>query len=98
MKNISQDHNRGFTLIEIIIAVTISTIIMGGVLVFLIQIQKDITTSKQSTRVRTSMTDFIGTMNNFKKIYPETTIISTASGTYNVGLLTNPKKTSGILL
>ena len=98
MKNVSRYRYHGFTLMEVIIAVTISTIIMGGVLVFLIQVQKDITISKQSTKVRTNITDFISTMNNFKKIYPETTLLVGGSGAYNVGLLTNPQKTSGILL
>lgn len=74
----------GFTLIEIVIAITISVMIMGGVLGFLTKLQNDILLSKQSTRVYTSLTDFIGVMNNFGKLYSSGSVVVEGTGMYNI--------------
>ena len=84
---------KGFTLVEIVVAITISSIIIGGVFVFLTKLQKDIVLAKATTRVHTNLTDFMGTMHNFEKLYSSGHIIANGSGTYNVGLLTNPGNT-----
>ncbi|HBB27550.1 TPA: hypothetical protein DCZ36_03595 [Candidatus Gracilibacteria bacterium] len=89
---------KGFTLIEIIVAMTISVMIMGGIIGFLIKLQNDILLSKQSTRVYTSLTDFIGVMNNFGKLYASGSVVVEGTGTYNVGLLVRPDKASGVLI
>jgi len=65
----------GFTLTEIVIAITISVLIMGGVVGFLTKLQNDILLSKESTRVHTSLTDFIATMNNFSKLYASGSVL-----------------------
>ena len=63
---------------------TISVMIMGGIIGFLIKLQNDILLSKQSTRVYTSLTDFIGVMNNFGKLYASGSVVVEGTGTYNV--------------
>lgn len=88
----------GFTLIEIVVAMTISVVIMGGIIGFLIKLQNDILLSKQSTRVYTSLTDFIGVMNNFGKLYASGSVIVGGTGAYNVGLLMRPDQTSWVLI
>lgn len=88
----------GFTLIELVVAITISVLIMGGVLGFLTKLQNDITISKQSTRVYTNLTDFMGTMRNFSKLYASGSVITGGTGGYNIGLLMRPDKTAGILI
>ena len=89
---------KGFTLIEIIVAMTISVMIMGGIIGFLIKLQNDILLSKQSTRVYTSLTDFIGVMNNFGKLYASGSVVVEGTGTYNVWLLVRPDKASWVLI
>lgn len=84
MKNSFMKSGAGFTLTEIVIAITISVIIMGGVLGFLTKVQNDIATSKQSTRVYTSLTDFMGIMRNFSKLYGSGSVIVEGTGVYNV--------------
>lgn len=89
---------RGFTLPEIVVAITISVMIMGGIFGFLTTLQNDIVQSKQVTRVYTNLTDFIGTMNNFNKLYSSGSVIVGGSGVYNVGLLVRPDKSAGVLI
>lgn len=84
MKNRFLESNTAFTLTEIVVAITISVIIMGGVLTFLLKLQHDIVISKQSTRVYTNLTDFVGTMRNFSKLYGSGSVIVGGSGAYNV--------------
>lgn len=98
MKNSFIKSGAGFTLIEIVVAITISVIIMGGVLGFLTKVQNDIVTSKQSTRVYTSLTDFMGIMRNFGKLYGSGSVIVESTGAYNVWLLVRSDKTSWILI
>ncbi len=89
---------KGFTLVEIVVAVTISTIIMGGVFIFLTKLQKDIVLAKESTRVHLWLTDFMGAMQNFRKQYGTGMVAVGGSGVYNAGLLTNKEKTSWVLI
>lgn len=89
---------KGFTLPEIVVAITISVMIMGGIFGFLTSLQKDILQSKQSTLVYTNLTDFIGTMNNFEKLYASGSVIVSGSGVYNVALLIRPDKSAGVLI
>lgn len=98
MKNRFLKSNIGFTLIELVVAITISVMIMGGVLGFLTKLQSDIVTSKQSTRVYTNLTDFMGVMRNFGKLYESGSVIVGGSGAYNAGLLIRPDQTSGVLI
>lgn len=88
----------GFTLIEIVVAITISVLIMGGLLGFLTKVQSDIVLSKQSTRIYTNLTDFIGVMRNFGKLYGSGSVIVQGTGVYDVGLFMRPDKTSGVLV
>ena len=84
MKNNFLKNKIGFTLIEIVVAISISLIIMGGIVTFLRTLQSDIYLSKQATRVYTSLTDFTSVMNNFGKLYGSGNVIVTGTGTYNV--------------
>ncbi len=89
--------NKGFTLIEIIIAITISVIVMGGVFTFLTRLQADIIASKQKTAVYTNLSDFIGTMRNFTKLYESAGLVVDGTG-YDVVLMTKRDKTAGVLI
>lgn len=84
MKNSFLESAKGFTLTEIIIAIAISVIVLGGVLGFLTKIQSDILISKHSTRVYTNLTDFTETMQNFNKLYGSGMVIVGGTGAYNV--------------
>lgn len=88
----------GFTLPEIIVALTISVVIMGGLFGFLTSLQKDIFQAQQTTQVYTQVTDFIGTMDNLKKLYASGTILVNDSWSYNVALLMSPDKLTGVLI
>lgn len=98
MKNSFTKLQNGFTLIEIVISITISTIILTGVMMLLLKIQTDIITSKQSTNVYTDLTEFTATMRNFSELYESGSIIVSGSGAYNVALLMRPDNTSGVLV
>lgn len=98
MKNSFLWSHHGFTLVEIVIALAISVIIMGGVLTFLTKLQDDIILSKQSTRVYANLTDFIGTMRNFSKLYATGSVIVSGTGAYNAWIFMRPDMTSGVLI
>lgn len=89
--------NKGFTLIEIIIAITISVIVMGGVFTFLTRLQSDIIASKQKTAVYTNLSDFIGTMRNFTKLYESAGLVVDGTG-YDVMMMVKRDKTAGVLI
>lgn len=84
MKNRFRESRIGFTLIEIVVAITISVIIMGGVMTFLTQLQDDIVVTKESTQVYTNLTNFMGVMRNFSKLYGSGNIITSGTGVYSV--------------
>jgi prepilin-type N-terminal cleavage/methylation domain-containing protein len=67
--------HRGFTLTELIVAITISVLIMGGIVKFLTILQQDILTSKNATAVHTSITDLGGIMRNLSKLYSSGSVI-----------------------
>jgi type II secretory pathway component PulJ len=69
MKNTYMKSVGGFTLVEIVISITISVIILTGVLFFLQKLQRDILISEQGTYVNTELTDFMAVMRNFSKLY-----------------------------
>lgn len=88
----------GFTLTEIVVAITISVIIMGWVLTFLTKLQDDIVIAKQSTQVYTNLSDFIATMQNFSKLYSSGSIIVWTDSDYNAAILMKPDKSAGVLI
>jgi len=88
---------KGFTLIEIIIAITISVIVMGGVFTFLTRLQADIIASRQKTAVYTNLSDFIGTMRNFTKLYESAGLVVDGTG-YDVMLMLSRDKAAGVLI
>ncbi len=98
MKKNTITFKSGFTLPEILVAITISVMIMGGIFGFLTSLQKDILQSKESTQSYTNLTDFISTMNNLNKLYSSANVIVSGSGVYNVALLTRPDKSAGVLI
>lgn len=87
----------GFTLIEIIVAITISVIVMGGVFMFLTRLQGDIIASKQKTAVYTNLSDFIATMRNFTKLYESAALVVDGTG-YDVMMMVKRDKTAGVLI
>lgn len=98
MKKNTLTFKSGFTLPEIVVAITISVMIMGGIFGFLTSLQKDILQSKESTQAYASLTDFIGIMNNFGKLYSSGNVIVSGTGVYNVALLIRPDKNAGVLI
>lgn len=89
--------NKGFTLVEIVVAITISVMVIGGLSVFLTKTQTDILSSRQKTAVYTNLSDFIGAMRNFTKLYESGSIVVSGSG-YNTVLMMKRDKTSGVLI
>ena len=51
------------------VSITISVIILMGVLFFLQKLQSDIMISEQDTHMSTELTDFMAVMRNFSKLY-----------------------------
>lgn len=61
---------------------------------FLTKLQEDILASEQSTRVYTSMSDFIATMKNFSKLYESGSIVVNTGSGYDSVLLMKADKSS----
>ncbi|MCK9272269.1 prepilin-type N-terminal cleavage/methylation domain-containing protein [Candidatus Gracilibacteria bacterium] len=90
-------NNRGFTVLEIVIAISISTMVMLGLSFFISEINSKIISSQNKGNIYTSINDFIDKVGVKKNLYGSSTIL-TQNQNYNTLLLTNTLSNGGILI
>jgi prepilin-type N-terminal cleavage/methylation domain-containing protein len=79
----------GFTLVEMIMAIAISTMIIGGSTFFILKTNSDAQVSKSRTVVHTEISKFIEKMNQIRNSYSSGTILIQNSNGYDVLLFSN---------
>lgn len=89
---------RGFTLMEMIISITISALIIGGSSYFIFKTNSDAQTAKNRTKVHTEMTTFIERMNYIRNNYSTGSILVDTPNGYDVLVFTNSGATTGVLV
>lgn len=89
---------RGFTLIEIIIAISISLLIMAGLSTFLIKTNTMIYTAQRKGDIYISLTDAVDRINSLKRSYSSGSLFIDDPNGYDVLLFTDTGATSGVLV
>jgi prepilin-type N-terminal cleavage/methylation domain-containing protein len=90
-------NNRGFTVLEIVIAISISTMVMLWLSFFISEINSKIISSQNKWNIYTSINDFIDKVWVKKNLYWSSTIL-TQNQNYNTLLLTNTLSNWWILI
>lgn len=88
----------GFTLVEMIISVTISALIIGGSSFFIFKTNSDAQTTKNRTQIHTEMTTYMDRMNYVRSNYSTGSILVDTPNGYDVILLANSGATAGVLI
>ncbi len=94
-KSISQSW---FTLMEMVISITISALIIGGSSYFILKTNSETQTAKNRTKIHTEMTTFIEKMNYLRGNYSTGGILIDNMYGYDTLVLTNSGQTSGVLI
>ncbi len=89
---------RGFSLVELVVAVTIAGLIIVGVSVFLTRVNTDIVTSTIRSKIYTDLSLFLDRTTELRRSYPQTTLIDYGTGAYDAVMLTNSGRTAGVLI
>ena len=90
--------NQAFTLVEMVVSVSISTLIIAGASYFVFKTSNEAQTSKNRTQIHVDVAAFAEKMNASRIKYASgTVIIDTLSG-YDVFLATNTGATNGVLV
>ena len=89
--------NRGFTVLEIVIAMTISVMIMLWLSFFISEINSKIISSQNKWNIYTGINDFIDKVGVKKNLYWSSTILD-QNQNYNALLMTNSSLNGGILI
>ncbi|MDD2487255.1 MAG: prepilin-type N-terminal cleavage/methylation domain-containing protein [Candidatus Gracilibacteria bacterium] len=90
--------NKGFTIIEIVIAITISLFVMVIIAYFISEINNKIGSSQNKSKIYIGINDLINKINSKKNLYSSSAILVSQSGSYNVLLMTNNIKSKGLLI
>lgn len=87
---------QGFTLVEMLIAISITTLIISGISIFLTKVTDSIFESQNKTKISVSLSDFVEKMNSIRTRFASGSIIDTSG--YDVLLFTNTGGTAGALV
>lgn len=90
-------NNRGFTVLEIVIAMTISVMVMLWLSFFISEINSKIISSQNKWNIYTGINDFIDKVGVKKNLYWSSTILD-QNQNYNALLMTNNSLNGGILI
>lgn len=95
ISDIFRNSNRfsGFTLPELIVAITISSLVILGVTAFLSKINQSIADSVTHAKMYEDLTKFSEKVRDYRHVYPDTIAVD-VSGGYDGIILTNSGRTS----
>lgn len=98
-KNSIYHYAAGFTLVELIVAVVISSIVLTILMSFITTSMNEITYSNKQTEVLDSINTFSTAMNNYKWSFEVTTMIIDKTGSWSdVIMLSNEEENEWILI
>lgn len=90
--------SKWFTILEIVIAMTISLVVILIISYFIGEINAKISSSQNKSKIYVWISDLVEKINSKKNIYPNSTILTSQTGSYNTLLLTNTSKNWGLLI
>jgi prepilin-type N-terminal cleavage/methylation domain-containing protein len=89
---------KGFSLVEMIIAITISSMIIGGSTFFIFKTNSEAQTAKNRTKIHVEMSEYIEKMNQIRNGYSSGTVLIQNEPGYDVLLFSNSGATAGVLV
>ncbi len=94
----SPSHTSGYTLVEMVVSIAISTLIIGGSTYFILKSNTEAQAAKARTTIHTEMTTFVDKLNQLRTNYSSGSILVNANPGYDVLLLVNSGATNGALV
>lgn len=88
---------KGFTLVEVVVAVAISTILLAGTVWVAVKAINSFTTEKAKAQTYSALTDAISKLNSVRNSYPLATVVDVPTG-YDFIVFTNSGRTAGVLV
>ncbi|MFB0965768.1 MAG: prepilin-type N-terminal cleavage/methylation domain-containing protein [Patescibacteria group bacterium] len=88
---------KGFTLVEVVVAVAISTVLLAGTVGIAVKAANSLTEEKSKAQTYSALTDAISKLNSVRNAYPLTTVVDVPSG-YDFVVFTNSGRTAGVLV
>lgn len=88
---------KGFTLVEIVVAVAISTILLAGTIGISVKAVNSLANEKSKGQSYSSLTDAISKLNSVRNAYPMATVVDVPNG-YDFIVFTNSGQTAGVLV
>lgn len=87
---------KGFTLVEIVVAVAISTIVLGGTIGIVTKATESLAVAKSKGKTYSALTDAVSRLNTVRNTFPLITVLDTEG--YDALVFTNSGRTAGILV
>lgn len=88
---------KGFTLVEIVVAISISTLLLAGTVGVASKAVDSLTEAKAKGQTYSSLTDAISKLNSVRNAFPLVTVVQVPSG-YDYVVFTNSGHTAGVLV
>lgn len=88
---------KGFTLVEIVVAVAISTLLLAGTVGIAVKATHSLANEKAKGQSYSSLTDAISKLNSVRNAYPIATVVDVPNG-YDFVVFTNSGRTAGVLV
>lgn len=79
---------KGFTLVEVVVAVAISTILLAGTVGIAVKAINSFAAEKAKAQTYSSLTDSISKLNSVRNAYPLVTVVNVSAG-YDFIVFTN---------
>ncbi|MDQ1344069.1 MAG: hypothetical protein QG650_789 [Patescibacteria group bacterium] len=88
---------KGFTLVEIVMAVAISTLLIAGTVGIVTQVAESMTSAKATAKTYSALSEVVSRLKSVRSSYPLATAVSVPDG-YDYLVFTNSGKTSGTIV
>lgn len=88
---------KGFTLVEVVVAVAISTVLLAGTVGIAVKAINSLTEEKAKAQTYSALTDAVSKLNSVRNAYPIATVVDVPSG-YDFMVFTNSGRTAGVLI
>lgn len=88
---------KGFTLVEIVVAVAISTLLLAGTVGISVKAVHSLANEKLKGQTYSTLTDAISRLNSVRNAYPLATVVDVPNG-YDFVVFTNSGRTAGVLV